>query len=126
MYRVPEEIRALEGREKTAVSDDLLPVALPGSMGIAEVALPLRFKEANIRATAAARKSIEDENGKYIYRCRFVTYTYTRVVTRMYSGLDDMQALAGGKRELSHAMVGTSTDNQAFIKFRKTLNNHRR
>lgn len=70
LYRVPEEIRALEGksREKAAVSDDLLPVALPGSMGIAEVALPMRFKEANIRATTAARKNIEDENGKSLYQ----------------------------------------------------------
>jgi hypothetical protein len=62
LYQVPEDIRALEGKQKDrreGASDDLAVSALPGSIGIAEVALPAHFRDANMRATEAARKDLE-------------------------------------------------------------------
>jgi hypothetical protein len=121
LYRVPEEIRALEGKSQEKVaSDDLLPVALPGSLGIAEVALPSRYKEANVRATEEARRSLEESTGDI-----YLKYIANSKADLFSSGLKDMQSLLGGKRELSHAMVGMSTDDKTFLKFRKMTNGRR-
>eukprot|EP01041_Mallomonas_annulata_P009261 gene9261-19222_t len=68
LYRIPDEIKALEGKSKSALpgysSKEQDGTMTTWSTGLAEVQLPIDFKLKNIQDTEAARKRQEDERSK--------------------------------------------------------------
>jgi len=62
LYRIPEEIKALEGKSENKADnygkDEVIGV---GSSGLAEVALPIEFKLKNIEETEKAKKRLMEQ-----------------------------------------------------------------
>jgi Hepatocellular carcinoma-associated antigen 59 len=64
----------LEGQRDKINDHNLSASVIPGSTGIAEVALPSYFKEKNIKETENARQILEEKMGNNEYESFYLNF----------------------------------------------------